>query len=178
ALEETGRLESTTIIFTSDNGFFLGEHRLEDGKFYPYEEAIRVPLLVRGPLFPAGHTATQPVSNIDLAPTIQELTRASAGRVMDGRSLLPLAQDPAAGRDRTLLVEGFGRNRNQVSYAAVRTDRWIYVEYVNGGRELYDLEADPRQLQSRHAARGLAVVRADLAAQLARLRDCAGESCR
>ncbi len=178
ALEETGRLQSTTLIFTSDNGFFLGEHRLPDGKFYPYEEAVRVPLLIRGPLFPAGRTATQPVSNIDLAPTIQDLTRVRAGRAMDGRSLLPLARDPAEGRDRALLIEGFGRNRNQVSYAAVRTGRWLYVEYANRGRELYDLQADPRQLQSRHAAPSLAGVRADLAARLAGLRGCAGESCR
>lgn len=178
ALGDTGRLDRTTIIFTSDNGFFLGEHRLPDGKFYPYEEAIRVPLLIRGPRFPAGATATQLVSNIDLAPTVLDLTGARAGRVLDGRSLVRLAEDPAAGRDRALLVEGFGRNRNQVSYAGIRTDRWLYVEYQNGGRELYNLETDPHELQSRHAAPRLGSVRADLAAHLARLRTCAGESCR
>lgn len=182
ALEETGRLDRTTVIFTSDNGFFLGEHRLPDGKYFPYEEAIRVPLLIRGPLFAAGRTATQLVSNIDLAPTILQLTGARPNLPEDwepdGRSLVELAQDPAAGTNRTLLVEGFSRNRNQVTYAGVRTDRWLYVEYKNGGRELYDLQQDPRQLQSRHADPAFASRRADLAARLQRLRTCAGEGCR
>ncbi|HYG64656.1 MAG TPA: sulfatase/phosphatase domain-containing protein, partial [Thermoanaerobaculia bacterium] len=110
-------------------------------------------------------------------PTILQLTGTSASRKLDGRSLIELAQNPDAGKDRTLLVEGFSRNRNQVTYAGVRTDRWLYVEYQNGGRELYDLERDPRQLQSRHADPALANVRADLAGRLGRLRTCAGEGC-
>jgi N-acetylglucosamine-6-sulfatase len=178
ALRQAGHLDRTVILFTSDNGFFMGEHRLPDGKFYPYEESVRVPLLVRGGGFPAGFTAEQPVSNIDLAPTIAALTRATPRRPVDGLPLLPLALDPEEGRDRALLIEGFGRSRPQVSYAAVRTDRWLYVEYATGDRELYDLHADPLQLRSRHDAPSLAGVRADLAARLAELRGCAGESCR
>jgi N-acetylglucosamine-6-sulfatase len=176
-LEETGRLGRTTILFTSDNGFFLGEHRLPDGKYYPYEEALRVPLLIRGPSFPAGRTATQPVSNIDLAPTILQLTGTSADREQDGRSLIELAQDPDAGKDRVLLVEGFGRNRNQVTYTGIRTPRWFYIEYQNGDREFYDLENDPRQLQSLHRDRSLAPLRFILSIRLDGLRTCAGEGC-
>ncbi len=178
ALADTGQLESTVIIFTSDNGFLLGEHRVPDQKYYPYEESIRVPLIIRGGGFPAGATAAQPVSNVDLAPTIVALTGARAGRVMDGRPLLPLALDPGQGKDRTLLIEGVGTGRTKPSYQAVRDPRWLYVEHSTGDRELYDLQKDPFQLTSRHAGAGAAPVRKDLARRLTRLRACSGSSCR
>lgn len=177
SLEETGDIHHTVIVFTSDNGFFLGEHRLPKGKFLPYEEAIRVPLLIRGAGFPAGHTVTQLVSNVDLAPTLLELTQAAPRRELDGRSLVRLAVDPDQGKDRTLLIEGARLNSNSPAYSAVRDDRWLYVEYDKGGRELYDLKTDPYQLRSRHNDRTLTGVRASLAARLARLRDCSGEGC-
>lgn len=178
ALEETGQLDHTVIIFASDNGFLLGEHRVPDGKLLPYEESIRVPLIIRGGGFPAGAKALQPVANIDLAPTIVALTGAHARRQMDGISLLPLALDPAQGRDRDLLLEGLSRNSARPSYEAIRTPRWLWVEYRNGSRELYDLEADPLQLRNRQGDPALAEVQADLAQRLAKLRTCAGASCR
>ena len=177
ALVETGEIHHTVIVFTSDNGFFLGEHRLPKGKFLPYEEAVRVPLLIRGGGFPAGHTARQLVSNVDLAPTLLELAQVSPPRELDGRSLLPLALDSNAGKNRALLIEGARLNSNSPAYSAVRDDRWLYVEYDKGGRELYDLKSDPYQLRSRHNERAQAGVRAGLAARLARLRDCSGEEC-
>jgi N-acetylglucosamine-6-sulfatase len=177
ALADTGQLDRTVIIFTSDNGFLLGEHRIVDQKYYPYEESIRVPLIVSGGGFPVG-TASQPVSNIDLAPTIAALTGARPGRVMDGRPLLPMALDPQQAQDRTLLVEGFGSGGTKPPFQAVRDPRWLYVEYARGDRELYNLQADPFELRSRHAAPALAPVRADLARRLARLRSCSGPSCR
>ena len=178
ALEETGELDRTVILFTSDNGFFLGEHRVPDGKRLPYEEAVRVPLIIRGGGFPAGAEALQPVANIDLAPTIVALAGARARRKMDGIPLLPLALDPALEQDRPLLLEGFSRNSGRPSHEAIRTPRWLWVEYRNGSRELYDLEDDPLQLRSRHGDPNLAAVRAELAGRLARLRKCAGTSCR
>ncbi len=178
-LRETGQIENTVLLFTSDNGYFLGEHRLPYGKYYPYEEAIHVPLLVRGGGFPVGATASQLASNVDLAPTILALAGVDPGRVVDGQPLLPLALDPDLERDRALLIEGFSRGRRAgLPYAAVRTGRWLYIEYETGETELYDLQADPQQLDSRHAAPELAGVRADLAARLAILRDCSGASCR
>ncbi len=176
-LAETGQLDRTVVIFTSDNGFLLGEHRIPDQKYYPYEESIRVPLLIRGGGFPAGATAGQLVSNVDLAPTIVALTGARAGREMDGRPLLPLALDPGEGQDRTLLIEGVGTGTGKPSFQAARDRRWLYVEYPGGDRELYDLENDPFELKSRHADPALEGVRADLAGQLARLRACAGQDC-
>jgi len=177
ALADTGQLDRTVIVFTSDNGFLLGEHRIVDQKYYPYEESIRVPLIIRGGGFPVGFTAAQPVSNVDLAPTLAALAGARARRTMDGRPLLPLALDPQQGKDRTLLIEGFGGGGAKPSYQAVRDPRWLYVEYPKGDRELYDLPADPFQLRSRHAAPLLAPVRADLARRLARLRACSGKAC-
>lgn len=176
ALAETGQLDRTVVLFTSDNGFLLGEHRIPDQKYYPYEESIRVPLFIRGGGFPAGATVDALVSNVDLAPTIVALTGARAGREMDGRPLLPLALDPGEGQDRTLLIEGVGIN-GKPSFKAVRDRRWLYAEYPGGGLELYDLENDPFELKSRHADPALAAVRADLAGRLDRLRDCTGQDC-
>jgi N-acetylglucosamine-6-sulfatase len=178
ALADTGQLERTVILFTSDNGFLLGEHRIPDQKYYPYEESIRVPLIIRGGGFPAGATAAQPVSNIDLTPTIVALTGARSRRVMDGRPLLPLALDPGQGTDRTLLIEGVGTGRSKPSFQAVRVPGWFYAEYATGDRELYDLKKDPFELRSRHAAPAFAPVRNDLARRLARLRSCSGNACR
>jgi arylsulfatase A-like enzyme len=176
ALADTGELDRTVIVFTSDNGFFHGEHRLREGKFLPYEEAVRVPLLIRGGGFPAGATATQLVSNVDLAPTMLALAGVAPGREVDGEPLLPLARDPAAGRGRALLLEALEGNRE--TYAAVRDERWKWVEYDDGSRELYDLERDPFELESLHAVPRWQAVREALAGRLAALRTCAGESCR
>jgi len=178
-LQETGQLENTVILFTSDNGFFLGEHRLPDGKYYPYEEAFRVPLLIRGGGFPAGFTAQQLAGNVDLAPTILSLAGADADRDVDGQPLLPLALDPKLETDRALLIEGFSHGRRAgLPFVGVRTGRWVYVEYETGESELYDLKTDPQQLDNRAAAPELAGRRAALAARLEKLRGCSGESCR
>jgi N-acetylglucosamine-6-sulfatase len=168
ALRETGQLDRTVIFFTSDNGFFLGEHRIPDGKYFSYEEAIRVPLIVRGGGFGAGARVDALVSNIDLAPTIVALTGARPRRTLDGRSLLA----PAKGR--TLLIEGYNPGRVRPSFKAVRDVRWLYVEHATGDRELYDLQTDPHQLRSRPGG----AVQKDLARRLALLRNCAGASCR
>jgi N-acetylglucosamine-6-sulfatase len=178
ALDDTGQLGRTVVIFTSDNGFFYGEHRVTEGKYLPYEESIKVPLIIVGGGFPAGATAAQPVSNVDLAPTIVALTGARARRVMDGQSLLPLALNSGQGKSRTLLIEGFGEGGGKPPYIAVRDPRWFYAEYKNGDRELYDLQNDPNELRSLHADPALAAVRKDLAGRLAKLRSCSGASCR
>ena len=163
------------MIFTSDNGFFHGEHRVAQGKNLPYEPAIRVPLVVRGPGVPAGRRLTKRVANIDLAPTIVDAAEARAGRVMDGRSLLPFFAHPGRPLRRDLLVE---RGPGEDPYAAIRTGRYLYVEYESGARELYDLDRDPHELRSRHADPAYARVRRDLAERLAHLRTCRGAACR
>ena len=175
-LRRTGQLDDTVVAFTSDNGYFHGEHRLKFVKSWMYEEATRVPLLVRGPGFPPGATRDQLVANVDLAPTIVDLANASAERRMDGRSLVPLARDPTTGRTRDVLLEAHDPPRP--AYSAIRTLRYVYAEYREGYRELYDLERDPFQLESVHDDPEYRVVRLELAQRLAELKDCAGASCR
>ena len=170
-LAEIGELDKTYIIFTSDNGFFHGEHRVPAGKVLLYEPSIRVPLIIRGPNIPARQHRSQLVANIDLAPTIVAATGAQPGRIMDGRSLLPFARDHLFYGGRDLLLE-------TPTYAAIRTPNWLYAEYVSGERELYNLAHDPDELTSLHADLRYARTQADLARRLAQLRGCAGRACR
>lgn len=172
ALRRSGELRNTLIVFTSDNGFLLGEHRLR-GKVELYEEAARVPLVMRGPGVPRGVTRPQVVGNIDLAPTIMDVAGATPRRLPDGVSLLPMARNATRGRDRSLLLE----NRRS---AAVRSSRHMYAEHASGEQELYELLADPFQLESIHEADdpGTEAVRARLAARLETLQECAGAGCR
>ena len=100
ALHESGELDNTYIFFTSDNGFHLGQHRLGAGKWTPYEEDIRVPLIVRGPGVPEGRTLHHMVLNNDLAPTFADLAGARTPSFVDGRSLVPLlTNDPTPLKD-------------------------------------------------------------------------------
>jgi arylsulfatase A-like enzyme len=101
------RLRNTYIIFTSDNGFFYGEHRLTGGKFLAYEPSTHLPLLIRGPGIKPGGQTGELAQNIDIAPTILELAGASADKSIDGRSLTPYMQDPSLRTRRPLLFESF-----------------------------------------------------------------------
>jgi N-acetylglucosamine-6-sulfatase len=178
ALKRRGELERTLIVYTSDNGYFQGEHRIRSGKVKVYEEASRVPLVMRGPGVSSGVSVDELVINADLAPTILDaanVTTPGPGH-FDGQSLLSVAGDPSRALDRDLLIVSN-------NYHAVRTRRYLWVEYLPGTpnsreRELYDLAADPWQLQSRHEDAAYAEVRAALAARLDQLRDCRGASCR
>jgi N-acetylglucosamine-6-sulfatase len=176
ALGASGEFDETLILFTSDNGFFHGEHRVPIGKLLVYEPSIRVPLLMRGPGVPRGETRGQLVTNADLAPTILDAAGARPGRVQDGRSLFGLLEDPGAEWGRELLVEG-GTNQG-LTFTALRNYRFKYVEHTTGELELYDLERDPDELANVQGDPALADVRAALAARLAALRSCAGPGCR
>ena len=132
ALRAKGELDNTLLIFTSDNGYFHGEHRIPESKLHIYEESIRVPLLMRGPGIPQGVSVDDLAINADLAPTIVDAANANPGLVMDGRSLIPVAQHPGIERGRELLIE-------QPSFAAIRTERYMYAEHNTGEKELYDL---------------------------------------
>jgi N-acetylglucosamine-6-sulfatase len=170
ALVADNELDNTLIIYTSDNGFFYGEHRLFFIKRHIYEESIRVPLLMRGPGIPAGVTISDLSINADLAPTVVDAANATPGLVMDGRSLIPVVQQPGSGRGRELLIEEPG-------FKAIRTERYMYAEHSTGEKELYDLLKDPFELQSRQNASAYASVKSLLAARLDQLRDCTGTDC-
>lgn len=182
-LRTSGELENTYVVFTSDHGYHLGEHRLGTGKRTAYEESIRVPLVVRGPDVPAGASRRQFALNIDLAPTFADLAEVGAPRTVDGRSLAPLlTRDPPSTWRSDFLVgyrkfDGSGYMGDIPGYEALRTQEHKYVEYESGERELYDLEADPYELENLHGSAGPALEER-LEARLAALRGCAGEGCR
>ncbi len=181
ALAAAGELDRTFIFFTSDNGQIQGQHRMES-KDAPYEESIRVPLLARGPGVPAGVTRPHLVGLLDLAPTFLSLARAPLPDSLDGRPLVPLLgaapPPPEQWRGELLIEHWFGGSPVPVpEYAGVRTRDHTWVEYATGERELYDLRADPFQLESRHGSADPALVQA-LSARVAALQDCRGASCR
>jgi arylsulfatase A-like enzyme len=179
SLEENGELENTFIFFTSDNGYHLGQHRFLNGKAQPYEEDIRVPLLVSGPGVRAGVSLDQFALNIDFAPTIAELAQATPGRDIDGRSLTPLLvrdTPPANNWRKDFLVEFYRAPGQPGSPGKVlRTRHEVYVEYADGFRELYDLRTDPYQLNNVFASADKGHVK-NLSERLAELLVSGGES--
>ena len=177
ALRVAGVLEQTIVIFTSDNGYFRGEHRVASGKILPYEPAVKVPLLVRGPGIAPGQSLPVAVANVDLAPTIVEAAGATAQRTMDGRSLLPFlsgGQTTWPNGPRHVLVEDSQLGTAPSVFWSIRRGRYVYTEYANGDRELYDLTTDSAQVKSQHATAGLATIRRQLAARLAAMKSCRG----
>jgi arylsulfatase A-like enzyme len=172
ALERTGELEDTYVVFTSDNGYLLGEHR-QVGKHLLFEESIRVPLLVRGPGVEPATRRSEPVQNIDLAPTIVDLAGINAQRRVDGVALFG---DEAPDRERDLFV---AYPQSALAYEGVRSaDGFTYAEYESGDVELYDVTKDPFQLENVADRAAYADVRERLAARLDELRDCQGDGCR
>jgi N-acetylglucosamine-6-sulfatase len=185
AVRETGELKNTVFVFTADNGFFYGEHRVRNGKVRVYEPSVRIPLIIRGPDVPKGKRRTQPVANVDLAPTIVAFARAKAGRLMDGRSLVPLMEDKRGERGRGLLLETFFNADPEddpetppTNYQAVRTDRYLYARYGTGEQELYDMQTDPFQLQNQSGNPIYAPAQSALQRLLSAEANCAGNSCR
>ena len=170
-LAATGKLDNTYIIFTSDNGFMHGEHRIPQGKIVLYEPSVRVPLIIRGPGLPAGQHRSQFVANIDLAPTIVAGGGSAAGP-RDGRPLAaPFAKDKLLQSGRDILLE-------TPTYAGVRSPNWLYAEYTTGEKELYQLARDPYELNSQHINPAFDAMKTNLANRLARLRQCKGSVCR
>jgi N-acetylglucosamine-6-sulfatase len=150
-LDELGLADDTLVVFTSDNGEMEDEHWLV-GKTVPYEESIRVPLLIRYPrVVPVARVQEQLVVNIDLAPTLLELAGAPIPERIDGVSLVPLLEDPDAGFREDFLIEFLRPALDRPPYVGVRSQRWKYIRNDSDPvfEELYDLAADPRELDNR-----------------------------
>ena len=178
ALRRAGDLERTFIVFTSDNGYFHGEHRIPAGKVYLYEPSIRVPLIIRGPGIPPGQRIDELVANIDLAPTIADAANARPLRIVDGRSLLPLLQKGTKPAPRSILIESPPSEVPRQVFSAVRTRQHLYASYQSGDQELYDLATDPYQLVSIHRDPAQAALVAELSLRVEQLETCAGANCR
>jgi len=182
-LRATGELDDTLLIFTSDNGFFHGEHRIPGGKNRVYEEAIRVPLMIRGPGIPRGVEVADETVNADLTATIVDAAGARTDFPLDGRSLLPFVADPERMHGREILIEQdtpekANGNPRGTEYQAVRTSRYKFVRYWDDQVELYDLRRDPFELENLRRDSDYDEVRRALSKRLEKLGDCAGKSCR
>ncbi len=173
ALGEVGKLDDTLIIFTSDNGYFWGEHGLGD-KRWAYDESIRIPMLARYPKrIKAGSAVTQDALNIDIAPTIMDAAGLKPHPQMQGRSLMPLFGGKAKWRQSFLSEYFMEKNFPRApSWQAVRTAEWKYTHYteLQGMDELYNLKSDPGEMKNliadRSAKRSLEKMKRELAAHL------------
>ena len=180
ALEATGEAENTLVIFASDNGHLVGEHR-GFGKVVGYEESVRVPLVISGPGFRSGVRRDQLVSLADLPSTIARAAGAVPTVLQDGRPLQPLSRDPDFASDRSILFEAgpTPRTGGQRLYTGIRTaDRRSLLVWHTGAVEYYDLHEDPYQVDGRVSGTETVAERDDLIAQLDALKNCAGATCR
>ena len=204
------RLRNTYVIFTSDNGFFYGEHRLTGGKFLAYEPATHLPLLMRGPGIKPGTSTGQLAGNIDIAPTILELANVTPDKSIDGTSLVPFFRDPSLRTLRPILFESFVETNDveangeptaqrarvkelkrgaggdaQASiiappkdYEGIRLGPYKYIEWPDSEKELYDITKDPYELNNIVRVPNFFPIRAYLHAELVRLENCVGRTCR
>ncbi|MBK9928077.1 MAG: sulfatase [Anaerolineales bacterium] len=143
-LEETGELDNTVVIFLSDNGMHWGEHRM-NVKSTAYEEVVKVPFAIRYPaLIPTPYVENKIVANIDIAPTIYELSKTKPPKVMDGLSLIPLLNGNTDWRT-SILLEAWPERGH---WTAVHTSDAVYIETDNDLSEFYDLKVDPYEMDN------------------------------
>jgi len=155
ALERAGQLDNTVFVFTSDEGYFFGEHGLSIERRLAYEESIRIPLIIRYPkLVRPGSRIDAMALGIDLAPTLLELAGTKPATPINGRSLVPLLTGKKPAWRNSMLIEYFSDRTMQrmvnMGYQAVRTDRWKFIHYteLQGMDELYDLKSDPYEMRN------------------------------
>jgi arylsulfatase A-like enzyme len=189
ALARNGLTRNTYLVFSSDNGLHAGEYRLMPGKLTAFDTDIHVPLVIDGPGVPAGASTHAMTENVDLAATFAAIGGTSLPS--DGHSLLALLRGATPTDWRSaVLIEHHGPavdpadpdaqsrfSGNPTTYEAMRTKRYLYVEYADGEREFYDLRTDPDELENLAAT--LTPGQVDtLHAELARLQDChTGPAC-
>jgi N-acetylglucosamine-6-sulfatase len=169
-LQNEGALDNTYVVFTSDNGYHHGEHRIKSGKAMPYEESIRMPLLIRGPSVQAGTSTNKLTLNTDFFPTFTDLADVTTPEYVDGRSLRPVLEGSATTWRTAILLELHS------SIFGIRTsDSRKYIEYGDSFKELYDLRSDPYELNNSYNANSSPT---DLRTRLQALKGCAGDTCR
>jgi arylsulfatase A-like enzyme len=187
-LKASGQYDNTIIVFTSDNGYFLGEHRKRQGKILPHEPSLRVPFLIAGPGIRHG-IRYDPITTIDLAPTFSSYAGLKPMPQTDGTSLVPLIERGDRGWTRPVVTEGMMGDKgyghlftqpgfdNALNTRGIRTARYKYVKYSTGEVELYDLKTDPLELESRQNDPAYDGIRRKLDALWTQYYDCKGSSC-
>ena len=198
-LEASGKLDNIVIFFTSDNGWEQGEHRLAEGKVFPYEESVHMPLFVRGPEVPAGSKAENLILNTDFAPTFADLGGIQFSA--DGRSLAPLLRGETPSWRSSILLENLPKatsskrgtgeegtdeegtdeeesdnGESTRTHEGIRTDSYKYIEYESGDKALYDLKSDPYEMENIYQSADSALL-ANLKTKLDKLKSCTGEGC-
>jgi len=199
-LDRAGQLGNTFIFLTSDNGYHMGQHRMQPGKYTPYDTDVRVPLIVRGPGVPAGMTEDAFSESVDFAPTLAELGGAALQAPSDGRSLVPLLRGGGTPGDwrQSVLLEQFQFSVDQSppdnileppdpqdenggaeypAHLGLRTDRYKYVEYSSGFREVYDLQNDPDEMYNLAPQMPVRWM-TELSQRVRALGACAADTCR
>jgi N-acetylglucosamine-6-sulfatase len=176
-LDSLELLDKTVIVFSSDNGFFFGEHGLTTERRLPYEESIRNPLLIRyPPRIPAGSRPKGLALTVDLAPTVLDLAGVPIGPSIQGHSLVPLVRGTPAGWRQAVLIEFYANEKPfahlmDIDYRAIRTDRHKYIYWIKHPEqdELYDLQSDPLERRNRTADPALAPIKTSLRTELSKL---------
>ena len=176
-LESRGELDNTMIMFTSDNGFFFGEHWLSQERRLPYEESIRQPLLVRYPSLAIPGSRIGGLSlSVDIAPTVLDVSGVDIGAHVQGRSLVPLLRGDDARWRESVLIEFYTYEKPRpwlmdMDYRTVRTDRYKLIHWMQhpDERELYDLQEDPYELNNLIADPAMASVIQEMEGELDRL---------
>lgn len=183
-LQDAEEWANTIVVFTSDNGFLLGEHRLRMGKIWSYEESIRVPLVVAGPGVRRG-VRLAPATTQDLTATVLDLAGAEPLPDMDGVSLAPVLRGADQAWDRAIVTEGYHpavKNLHRLPaglrVSGIRTGRWKLVHWANGALELYDLRTDPLELTNLAGDPAYAFRVRGLDRLWKQYAACAGEACR
>ena len=185
-LKDKGVMGNTYVFFTSDNGWHEGEHRIPAKKARPYEEDVRMPLLVRGPGIAAGHQAEKLALNTDYLPTFTDLACPSStpcntqnwSYVPDGRSLKPVLKGNTTAWRSAILLEAHHTPEGGATpaYSGIRTSGGTkYVEYAGGKKELYYLGRDPYELRDKYPA---VKPSTGLVSRLHTLKTCDGGGCR
>lgn len=185
-LRRSGQYEDTIVAFTSDNGYYLGEHRKRQGKIQLHEPSLRVPFLIAGPGVPHGRRF-DPITTLDLAPTFAGYAGIGPMPGADGVDMRPVIDRGDRGWTRPVITEGrMGeyplhiRKRgfnSELNTRGIRLGRWKLTEYATGERELYDLEDDPLELQNVAGEPAYAKIREQLRRLWFEYKDCAGAAC-
>ena len=180
ALRGEGELRNTLVIFMSDNGLLLGEHRF-DAKNVAFEPAVRVPLMIRGPGLPVGRRTASIGTPVDVTATIVRAARVVPSVVLDGRDLRAVARERTPSLDTLLIQAGVTRavrGAPRWFWRGVRTHRYTFVRYPwSGFLELYDRRHDPAHLVNVAGDPRYDVVQSELRERLAELKSCAGAEC-
>jgi N-acetylglucosamine-6-sulfatase len=182
-LEAAGTLDNTYILFTSDNGYALGDHRLMQEKGSAYRESSVLPMVIRGPGIAPGTTLDVLATQADLAPTFAEWTGAVLPEFVDGRSLAPILAGNPVPEDwrKVALIEHaeseFDNVGRKPTWTALRGTDLLYTSYNTGEQELYDLRVDPYELDNLAATTDPEIL-AELADRASRMATCRAETCR